>query len=246
MENDLENQNDLENEFLVLNKSMDGGIVIKQQECLNGYDPLNHPWKSDCGANCFLLLNYSDRDTSMHLANRTTYGLKYDVMLKIYKNAYQDDSAEWDDIKDKSNDYIKTKLPLQYATIMYVFGSFLSHYVVLLNNDNTLKVLDPQSCSESCCPIDFNEYKKQHNFASIHIIISKPTTEINKVTTEIIDKVLGPEKKWKKNPDLKKTELGSPQWEQWPNRGPNRKWENPNLKRGRDSDEFESNKRISY
>ena len=109
MENDLENQNDLENEFLVLNKSMDGGMVIKQPDCLEGYDPLNHPWKSDCGANCFLLLNYSDRETSMHLANRTTRGLKYEDMLNIYKNAYQDYSAVWVDIKDELIGHIERR-----------------------------------------------------------------------------------------------------------------------------------------
>ena len=58
-----------------------GGMIKRQSDCLDNYEPIQNPWRTDCAANCFKFLNYSDNDTSLYLANRTPKGITMDKLL---------------------------------------------------------------------------------------------------------------------------------------------------------------------
>ena len=184
-------------------KNKNGGMVQKFPTCLKKYNALNHPNRSDCGANCFFLLNYSDSDTSMYLAEKTLTGIYLFDMLDIYNKSYED-SAEWINITRFNVDEIEKVLPSTYATIIYVhltYPTFTPHYVVLLNNNGTFVVLDPQNCKG----INFDDYRKFRQIKVVFILKSKPTKDKNKVTKEIIDEVL--DKENESNPTDKNREI---------------------------------------
>lgn len=188
-----------------------GGMIKRQSDCLDNYEPIQNPWRTDCAANCFKFLNYSDNDTSLYLANRTPKGITMDKLLEIYKKAYPDPEAKWIMIKSSSTtvtstdiDMIKTYLPESYATIILVVSKMSIHYVILLHYDGVLKILDPQ---KMCPSGDYITYVDNKKIQEVFLFNSLETND-NKVTVDIINEVLTdkfiypfPNLSWT-NPDL--------------------------------------------
>ena len=146
----------------------------------------------DCSASVFSLLGYTSWKNSLYLASRIPNGLDEVSFLNILKQAYGP-NMNWFKIKTITD--IHRILSNGIATPASIeWDETGGHYFVIIKEKDNLIVLDPQSGDRTSLQTYLDKYKQPGYKPKNHFYImdsENVRNGKNKVTTEIIDKVLG-------------------------------------------------------